>query len=166
MEGLLLLLLLALGGGSKKGNGNGTGTGNGNGNGNGNGHVGPAGVGPIPSGDPPGGCRLVYDSPEATVQAMAMLGYTPMAEIWGPDAKLGTWDADSDIEVRQFQLDYNQASRSGWLGNMVNGKAGGLTVDGFMGQCTMSAIEHADVYRGPEAWRERYMPRPVVSIGG
>ena len=166
MEGLLLLLLLALGGGSKKGNGNGNGTGNGNGNGNGNGHVGPAGVGPIPSGDPPGGCRLVYDSPEATVQALAMLGYTPMPEIWGPDRVLGTFDADEDLEVRQFQLDYNHASRSGWLGTMTNGKAGGLMPDGLMGKCTMSAIEHAEVWQGADAWRVRYMPRPVVTFGG
>lgn len=161
MEGLVLLLLLALGSG-----GRGNGSGNGNGNGNGNGHIGPAGVGPIPSGDSPGGCRLVYASPEATVQALAMLGYTPMPEIWGPDRVLGTEDAYPDAEVRQFQLDYNDASRSGWLGNMVNGKAGGLTPDAMMGKCTMSAIEHAEVYRGADAWRARYMPRPKVDIGG
>lgn len=153
----MLLLLLALGmGGRGTGNGNGA-TGNGNGT-TGNGHVGPAGPGPVPAGNPPGGCRLVYQSPAATVQALNVLGYTPMPEIWGPDQQLGTFDADVDPEVRQFQLDYNHASRSRWLGN----NAGGLEPDGLMGQCTMAAISYA-TSRGAEAWRERYMQRVQVA---
>lgn len=161
MGEFVLLLLLALGMGGKSGSTNGgNGNGNGSGNGNGNGkdpHVGPAGVGPVPSGDPPGGCRLVYASPFATLQAMNLLGYTPLPEIWGPDEELGTFDADPDPEVRQFQLDYNHASRSKFL----NG-AGGVTPDGLMGRCTMAAIEYA-TSSGEAAWRERYMPRTQVA---
>lgn len=156
MEALVLLLLLAMGGGGRGSNGGGTGNGSGNGGGSGSGYKGgPAGPGSVPNGDPPGGCRLAYASPAATVQALNLLGYTPIPEIWGPDAQLGTYDADPDPEVRQFQLDYNQASRSRWIGS--NG--GGITPDGLMGKCTMAAISNAQVARGVDAWRERYMPR-------
>jgi hypothetical protein len=153
--GLVLLLLLALGmGGKGSGNGNGGGS---NGGGNGNGWVGPAGPGSVPSGDPPGGCRLVYSSPAATVQALNMLGYTPLPQIWGPDEQLGTFDATPDPEVRQFQQDYNQASRSNYLAS-----AGGVSADGLMGKCTMAAIEYAAA-QAP-AWRERYMHRATVGF--
>lgn len=163
MEGLVLLLLLALGSGGKGSNGGGTGNGgtNGGGSGSGDGYKGgPAGVGPIPTGDPPGGCALHYPSPEETVAMLNMLGYTPMPEVWGPDAQLGTFDADPDAEVRQFQLDYNQASRSKWVGP----NAGGLMPDGMMGECTMAAMAHAEVYRGSQAWRDRYMHKAVVGF--
>ncbi len=175
-----LLLLLAVGLGSRgKGGGNGAPNGNGgtgNGNGNGNGGTGnggdgypggPASVGPVPDGEPPGGCHLAFESPASTVSALNMLGYTPNPEIWGPDEVLGTYDADEDMEVRQFQLDYNQASRSGWLGNEPGWPgqyAGGLMPDGLMGRCTMAAMAHADVWRGAQAWRARYMPK--VHLGG
>lgn len=157
----LLLLLLALGMGGKNGNGNGGGTSNGGNGGGGtkdDGHVGPAGPGSVPSGDPPGGCRLVYASPAATVQALNMLGYSPRPDVWGPDAQLGTYDADPDADVMQFQLDYNQASRSRFIAN-----GGGITPDGLMGKCTMSAIEYAQA-QGELVWRDRYMQ--TVSIGG
>lgn len=164
MEGLFLLLLLALGSG---GRGNGTGNGNGNGGTTGNGDTtgdgykgGPAGPGSVPAGNPPGGCRLVFSDPASTVQFLNLLGYTPAPAIFGPDGQLGTFDADPDPEVQQFQLDYNQASRSRWIG--TNG--GGLEPDGLMGRCTMAAMSNADVARGNAEWRARYMPK--VSLGG
>ena len=157
-----LLLLLAIGIGSRgKGGGNGANGGNGGNGGNGNGYAGgPAGVGPIPNGTPPGGCRLAFTSPMSTLQAMNLLGYTPSPQIWGPDEQLGTFDADNDPEIRQFQLDYNQGSRSKYLGN----NAGGLMPDGMMGKCTMAAMAHVDVWVGQSAWRDRYMPR--ATLGG
>lgn len=161
MEGLVLLLLFALAGGprpTKPGDG-------------GNGKVGglktdnypggPAGVGPVPKGDPPGGCRLVYQTPAATLEALMLMGYSPLPQIWGPDGKLGTFDASADPDVRQFQLDYNQASRSRWIGN-----AGGLATDGMMGRCTMAGMAHALAVRGAAAWRERYMQRHDLAPGG
>jgi hypothetical protein len=162
VEGLILLLLFAVGGGGRGTTGGGTGNGGGTGGGTGNGgwKGGPAGPGSVPSGDPPGGCRLVYQSPASTLQALNLLGYTPLPEIWGPDAQLGTMDADPDPEVQQFQLDYNQASRSKWIGS--NG--GGLSPDGLMGRCTMAAMSNAQVSQGAAAWRERYMPK--VTLGG
>ncbi len=160
----MLLLLFALGmGGGRNGNGNGNGTGNGNGNGQqgGDEYIGPADAGTVPYGDPPGGCFLHYTSPAASVQGLNLLGYTPMPMIWGPDNALGTYDADPDPEVLQFQLDYNHASRTKWIGS--NG--GGIEPDGLMGICTMAAMSNAAVARGPEAWRARYMYR-LDSPGG
>ena len=157
MEGLVLLLLFALGMGGNRGTGNG-----GNGNGNGGGKKGPAGPGSVPNGDPPGGCRLAYTSPEATVQGLNMLGYTPIVDIWGPDGVLGTFDVEVDSEVMQFQLDYNDASRSGMLG----ANAGGLTPDGMVGKCLMAAMQHVDVYVGAAAWQDRYQARGLGGIGG
>lgn len=156
MEGLVLLLLFALGGGSSLG-GNGSsngGTGNGgNGDTTGDGYKGgPAGPGSRPSGDPPGGCRLIYETPANTAMALNMLGYSPLPDIWGPDQELGTYDADPDAAVRQFQLDYNQASRSKWLGT----GQGGLKVDGLMGKCVMAAMFNVRTGVGDTAWRERY----------
>ena len=163
MEGLVLLLLLALGGGGKGSGGGGTGNGGTTGGGSGNGNTGgPAGPGPIPGGDPPGGCRLAYTSPAETVAALNMLGYTPMPQIWGPDGQLGTFDADPDPEVRQFQLDYNDASRTKWIGS----DAGGVEPDGLMGRCTMAAMSYADVAQGAAAWRARYMPKVGFGVAG
>jgi len=150
VEGLVLLLLFALGGGTRGGNGTGT-TGGGDSKGD-DYKGGPAGPGKRPAGDPPGGCRLVYHTPFITSQAMNMLGYQPLPNLWGPDQQLGTYDADPDPAVRQFQLDYNQASRSKWLG----ANAGGLKVDGLMGKCVMSAMLNVSTGRGDKAWRERY----------
>lgn len=162
MEGLVLLLLLALGGGGRPG-GNGNGTTGGGGPSKDDGHKGPASVGPVPPGNPPGGCRLVYGTPESTLQALAMLGYTPLPEIWGPDEKLGTYDADVDPEIRQFQLDYNHASRTRFVGS----NAGGLTPDGLMGKCGMAAIAHVMASVGANAWRDKYMPAVGLSpVGG
>lgn len=154
MEGLVLLLLFALGGGGRGGNGtsNGGGTGNGGDTKGDDYKGGPAGVGSRPAGDPPGGCRLIYDSPGNTSQALNMLGYSPLPDIWGPDKQLGTYDADPDPAVRQFQLDYNQASRSKWLGT----GQGGLKVDGLMGKCVMAAMFNVRTGVGDTAWRDRY----------
>jgi hypothetical protein len=135
---------------------------NGAGTGNGGGKKGPAKGGPRPSGDPPGGCRLAYTSPAATVQGLNMLGYTPMAEIWGPDQQLGTFDAEVDPEVLQFQLDYNDASRTGFLGP----NAGGLDPDGLVGKCLMAAMEHVVAYVGAAGWQDRYGARGLGGIGG
>lgn len=104
----------------------------------------------------------MYNSPESTVQALAMLGYTPMPEIWGPDRQLGTEDADVDPEIRQFQLDYNHASRTRFVGS----NAGGLTPDGMIGKCSMSAIAHVMASVGANAWREKYMPVVGFSPAG
>ena len=165
MEGLILLLLLAMGGG---GRGKGTGNGNGNGGTTGTGDTtgdgytgGPAGPGSVPFGEPPGGCFLHYTTPAASVQGLMILGYTPMPMIWGPDGVLGTFDADPDPEVRQFQLDYNQASRSKWIGS----DGGGIEPDGLMGTCTMAAMSNAAVARGEAAWRERYGFKPGAGTG-
>ncbi|HUU94319.1 MAG TPA: hypothetical protein VM487_01150 [Phycisphaerae bacterium] len=155
MEGLVLLLLLALGMGGNRGTGNG-------GTGNGGSKKGPARPGSVPSGDPPGGCRLAYTSPAATVQGLNMLGYTPIAEIWGPDGQLGTFDAEVDSEVMQFQLDYNDASRTGFLGP----NAGGLTPDGMVGKCLMAGMEHVVSHVGAAAWQDRYQARGLGGIGG
>ena len=162
MEGLVLLLLFALGGGSSLG-GNGTSNGGGGGGGDSDGDGykgGPAGPGSRPSGDPPGGCRLIYSTPQNTSQALNMLGYSPLPNIWGPDQELGTYDADPDPAVRQFQLDYNQASRSKWLAN-----AGGLKVDGLMGKCVMAAMFNVRTGVGDTAWRERYGAQTASLVG-
>ena len=158
MEWGVIILLLLLGGGGKKGTGTGT-TGGGS---NGGGSKGPAKKGSRPSGDPPGGCALYFTSPEATVQGLNMLGYTPMPEIWGPDRMLGTYDADVDPEVMQFQVDYNDASRRGLRGP----KSGGLKMDGLMGKCVMAGMNHVQVYLGAEAWQDQYQARGLGGIGG
>jgi hypothetical protein len=161
VEGLVLLLLFALGGGSSLGGGgNGGGT-SGGGDSKGDDYKGgPAGPGSRPSGNPPGGCRQIYDSAGNTSQALNMLGYSPMPQIFGPDDKLGTYDADPDPAIRQFQLDYNQGSRSKYLGT----NAGGLGTDGLMGKCTMAAMFHVRTSVGDIAWRERYA-KPTASLG-
>jgi hypothetical protein len=99
---------------------------------------------------------MVYQSPIDTLQALNLLGYSPFPDIWGPDQKLGTYDAPVDPEVRQFQMDFNQASRSRWLRAPQGGPAGGLSPDGRMGRCTMAGMAYALSARGAEAWRARY----------
>jgi hypothetical protein len=137
-------------------------SGGGTNGGTGGGTKGPAGPGSRPAGDPPGGCRVLFTSPEATVQGLNMMGYTPMPEIWGPDQQLGTFDATPDPEVLQFQRDYNHASRTGFLGP----SAGGVSTDGLMGKCTMAGIFHAQTYVGPEKWQDKYQARGLGGIGG
>lgn len=153
MEGLVLLLLLALGMG---------GSGNGSNGQTGGGKKGPAKGGSRPAGNPPGGCRLAYTTPAATVQGLNMLGYTPIPEIWGPDGVLGTFDVEIDPEVLQFQLDYNDASRTGFLG----AGAGGLDPDGMVGECLMAGMEHVIAHVGAVAWQDRYSARTLGGLGG
>jgi hypothetical protein len=91
-----------------------------------------------------------------------MLGYTPIVEIWGPDGVLGTFDVEVDPEVLQFQMDYNDASRTGFLG----GGAGGLDTDGMVGKCLMAGMEHVVSHVGAAAWQDRYGARGLGGIGG
>ncbi len=94
---------------------------------------------PQPAGNPPGGCRKVWATENATRVVLAGLGYNPgPANIFGPDGKLGTGDAEPDNAIAQLQIDYNIASTKGLLGD----DAGGLEMDGMMGPCTMAGMAH------------------------
>lgn len=75
-----------------------------------------------------------------------MLGYpVPMRETMnalGPDGQLGGGDDVASPAVAKFQDDYNFASGRGLLG----GSAGGLETDGFVGPCTLNALENVMLY--------------------
>jgi hypothetical protein len=66
----------------------------------------------------------------------------------GKDGKLGGGDDVASPAVARFQDDYNAASHEGVLGPA----AGGLAVDGFVGPCVLSAIQHVRSTVGYAAW--------------
>lgn len=116
----------------------------------------------IPKGNPPGGCRRVYKTEDGFVQALNLLGYSPMPNPFGPDGKLGTGDATPDAEIAAFQLDYNSASRKGVLGP----KAGGLVEDGMTGPCTMAGMSHVFDTMSVDQWRALTTKPLVPQAGG
>ncbi len=62
----------------------------------------------------------------------------------GPDAALGGGDDVPNAQVKQFQKDYNKASRN----NVLGSEMGGLWEDGFVGPCTLNGLKYVDTQIG------------------
>ncbi len=113
---------------------------------------------PRPPGSPPGGCVYspkLFPTQLSVLEAFAAMGYPvpvdrPTMNALGKDGKLGGGDDEPSIAVARFQDDYNAASAEGVLGPM----AGGLAVDGYVGPCVLSAIQHVHNAMGLAGWRD------------
>jgi hypothetical protein len=95
----------------------------------------------------------VFPTQVSVRDAFAAMGYpvpTDRATMnaLGKDGKLGGKDDEPSAAVARFQDDYNAASHEGVLGP----GAGGLAVDGFVGPCVLSAIQHVRSTVGYAGW--------------
>ena len=113
------------------------------------------------SGNPPGGCRQVWKTAEEAANAMNLLGYSPMPGLFGPDGKLGTFDADVDGEVLRFQQNYNHAANRSMAPDM-----GRLSEDGLMGGCTMAGMLYVFQAIGQDRWRQEYGDQQIGGLTG
>lgn len=117
----------------------------------------PAPAVPRPPGDPRGVCAFdaaFFPTVGSVKQRFAELGYAvpdrPTMNDLGPDGQLGGGDDLPNDAVRQFQVEYNVVSAKGLLGPM----GGGLAMDGFVGPCTLSAIQNVYLFFPPDLFRD------------
>ena len=83
-----------------------------------------------------------------------MMGYPtppdrPTMNALGGDGRIGGGDDVYSAVVANFQTHYNAMSNAGNLGPM----AGGLDVDGFVGPCTLNAIENIQTFYDYGDWQ-------------
>lgn len=88
-------------------------------------------------------------------ERFAELGYAtppnrPTMNAPGPDGSLGGGDDIYNVSVAMFQDHYNLMSGRSMLGP----DAGGLAVDGFVGGCTLNAIETVYLNVPPGEWMD------------
>lgn len=117
---------------------------------------------PRPPGDPPpGNCRTGWWDPNrwktkvSVKEAFARMGYPVPANrdtmnALGPNQVLGGGDDVRSQVVADFQTAYNAASLSGRLPP----GSGGLKADGFVGPCTLAAIQVIEGQMPLEEWRQ------------
>lgn len=157
--GLVFFILAAMGGSGGNGNGNGKVGGLSGGKGKGK----PQWVPPLPGIERPDGAPMglacteynqaFWPNRQSVLDRFKALGYeTPpdrdtMNDL-GADASLGGGDDVRSHAVALFQGHYNLVSGKGSMGP----DAGGLADDGFVGGCTLNAMEHLLVFFTPDEW--------------
>ena len=99
---------------------------------------------------------------ERIFEAFEVLGYqtpddrTSMNDPGAPGDPLGPAGEVPDLpseEVRQFQKDYNRASKAAFLPKSETGaEMGTLDEDGFVGPCTLNGLYHVITNLGEQEW--------------